>query len=110
MVKRLINKRQYIFDIEKKIVILHLDKCLQRFSIEKNFITKRKNLDIENVEIFNLPIGLSVTCIQLGYSVIVTDGENFKQLIKQFEINEILELLQKMLEKKQQIKEFYKWK
>ena len=74
IVKRKISSKYRIFDKDTNIVIMNSVECVVRY---KKY-TEIKEIDITEIEISNIPIGLYVNCVKNNYSILFTDFENYK--------------------------------
>jgi hypothetical protein len=87
------------------VVILDVSKCLQRgLSL---FRTKKDIIVLDEVKEINLPLNLSVSSIQNKYTVLVTDGDNFNQIINKQEIKFIIPTLEYIAINYNKIKKYY---
>jgi len=82
LVKRIINNKHFVFEIENEMVIIPDTYCLSRSGKDNYFRTKKGIPCLDKMELNNIPIGLSMECGRLNYGIIVINNEDYKPFIK----------------------------
>ena len=104
VIQRKIKYKRYLFDVDTNCVLLDISKCLIR---KNKFRTFKNKLDVDYVELLNIPLALLVKSIEKNYTILVTDGEKYKQIINKQKDSEIIKVLEFIANNYTKIKNYY---
>ncbi len=85
LVKRKISNNFYIFEKTMNVVIL----VAGEYGTRQPNLTINYNCDISKVRNIDLPIGLTIACLEKKYSIVLIDTEMWKMKIFKF-INKLI--------------------